>query len=87
MLTQCYQVLLATALPSPTGDGAAEVTLVMARYRCRVMLVIVLPSHSSDGAAKATCLWHDLDAESCWGQCYRVMMTMAQPRRLGYGVM
>jgi hypothetical protein len=36
--------MLVTVLLSPTGDGAAEVTLVMAQCRCRVMLMKVLPS-------------------------------------------
>jgi hypothetical protein len=39
---QCCQVMLATALPSPTSDGATDVTLVMAQCKCQVMLAIAL---------------------------------------------
>jgi hypothetical protein len=46
--------MLATVLPSPTGDGASETTLVVTRCRCRVMLAVVLSSHDSDDAAEAT---------------------------------
>jgi hypothetical protein len=46
--------MLAMALPSPAGDGAAKATLVMARCRGRVMLASVLLSHASDGAAEVT---------------------------------
>jgi hypothetical protein len=56
--------MLATVLPSPTGDGAAEATLVVARCRCRVILTIVLPSHASDGTAEVTWSRHDVGAKS-----------------------
>jgi hypothetical protein len=39
---QCYQVMQAMVLPSPTGDDAAETTLIMARCRYRIMLAMVL---------------------------------------------
>jgi hypothetical protein len=47
-------------------DVAAKVTLVVARYRCRVMLVTALSSHAGDGAAEVTWPWCDVTAESCW---------------------
>jgi hypothetical protein len=74
-------------LPIPSGDYAFEVTLVAARCRCRVMLATKLPSHASNGTAEATWLWHDIGAESCWQQCYQVMMAMVLPRHLGCGAM
>jgi hypothetical protein len=53
-------------LPSPTGDSAAEATLVATRCRCRVILVTVLLSHASDGAAEATLPQCGVGAESRW---------------------
>jgi hypothetical protein len=50
--------------------------LGMALCRCRVMLATVLLSHVGDGATEAIWPWHDVDAESCWRQCYRVMATL-----------
>jgi hypothetical protein len=39
--------------------------------------VTMLSSHASDGAAEVTLPWRDVDAESCWQQCYRVMLVTA----------
>jgi hypothetical protein len=57
--------MLVMLLSIHTGDGAAEATLVMAQCRCRVVLATVLLSHADDGAA-----------ESCWRQCYQVLLAM-----------
>jgi hypothetical protein len=40
------------------------------------MLVTMLPNHASDSVAEATWLLHNVDAESCWRQCCRVMLSM-----------
>jgi hypothetical protein len=40
------------------------------------MIATMLLSHSSNDAAEVTWPWRDVDAESCWRQCYRVMLTM-----------
>jgi hypothetical protein len=61
--------MLATVLPSPTGNVTAEAMLLVVRCRYRVMLATVLPSHASDGATEATWPWHDVRVESCWRQC------------------
>jgi hypothetical protein len=76
-----YRVLLVTALPSPTGDGAAVFcdeddescrrqrrrgNLVVARCRCRVMLAVMLLSHAGNGTAEATWSRWDVDVKSCW---------------------
>jgi hypothetical protein len=53
LMTTLLRVLLATVLPSPTGDSAAEMKFIMARYRCQVMLATVLSSHASDGTVKS----------------------------------
>jgi hypothetical protein len=43
--------------------------------------VTMLPSHVGDDVAEATWPWHDVDVESYWRQCYRVMLaTMLQPK-------
>jgi hypothetical protein len=54
----------AILLLSHAGDGAAEVTLVMAQCRCRVMLVMSMLSHAGNGAAEMTWPWRDVAAES-----------------------
>jgi hypothetical protein len=41
------------------------------------MPAITLSSHAGDGAARTTWPLHDVDAESYWQQCYRVMLAMA----------
>jgi hypothetical protein len=51
------------------------------------MLATMLLSHASDGPAKVTWPWSDVDAESCWRQCYRVMLVMMLPRRHGHDAM
>jgi hypothetical protein len=40
------------------------------------MLATVLLSHAGDGAVEATRLWRDVDTESRWRQCCRVMLAM-----------
>jgi hypothetical protein len=47
----------------------------------------MLPSHAGDGVARVTWLQCDVDAESCWQQCFRVMLAMALLGRLGRGAM
>jgi hypothetical protein len=42
--------------------------------------VTMLSSHASDGAVEATWPQHDVDVESCWQQCYRVMLAMVLSR-------
>jgi hypothetical protein len=74
-------------LLSPTGDNATGATLVVARCRCRVTLAIMLPSHVGDGAAEMAWLQHNVDVESCWRQCCRVMLTTVLSRRLGRSAM
>jgi hypothetical protein len=37
---------------------------------------MVLSSDVGDGAVKATCLRCNVDGESCWRWCYRVMLAM-----------
>jgi hypothetical protein len=77
--------------------------LAAARCRCRVMLAMTLSrwldrgtwvmpmtmhlSHASDGAAKVTWPQHDVDVESYWWWCYRVMLMMTPPWWLGHDVM
>jgi hypothetical protein len=51
------------------------------------MLVMVLPSHVGDDAVEVTWPSCDVDAESCWRHCCRVMLMMVLLRRLGHGVM
>jgi hypothetical protein len=62
--------------------------LAVARCWCQVMLAIALPwrfgrgtmlmpSHAGDDAVVAIWLWHDVYAESCWRQCYQVMLVTA----------
>jgi hypothetical protein len=41
------------------------------------MLVTMLPSHAGDGTAGVTWLQRDVDVESCWRQCCRVMLAVA----------
>jgi hypothetical protein len=70
---------------SHAGDGTAKSCwqwrcgggLAVAQYRCCVMLTMVLPSHAGDGVAEAAWPWSDVDAESCWRQCCRVMLVIA----------
>jgi hypothetical protein len=38
------------------------------------MLATLLLSHANDGAAEVTWLRRDVDVESCWQQCCRVML-------------
>jgi hypothetical protein len=45
--------------------------------------VIMLPSHASHNVAKVTWPRRDVDAESCWRHCCRVMLVTALPGRLG----
>jgi hypothetical protein len=47
----------------------------------------VLLSHAGDAATEVTWPQHDVDGESCWRQCCRVMLATALPRRLGRDVM
>jgi hypothetical protein len=51
------------------------------------MLATILLSHAGDGAAGVTWPQCDIDAESCWQQCYRVMLAMALQLKVctGYG--
>jgi hypothetical protein len=49
--------------------------------------VTVMSSHAGDDAVGVTWLWHDVDDESCWRRCYRVMLAMALPGRLSRDVM
>jgi hypothetical protein len=49
--------------------------------------VTMLLSHASDGATWVTWPWRDVDAESYWRQCCRVMPVAALPGRLGHGIM
>jgi hypothetical protein len=49
--------------------------LAVAWCRCRVTLATALSSPAGDGAG-LTWLWHDVDAESCWRQCYWFMLAM-----------
>jgi hypothetical protein len=55
------------------------------------MMVMVLPrrlgcgaiqmlSHAGGDTTEVTWPLRDIDAESCWRQCYRVMMATALPR-------
>jgi hypothetical protein len=53
------------------GDLAAM------RCRCLLMLATMLLSHAGDDAVDTTWPRHDVDAESCWPQCCRVMLAMA----------
>jgi hypothetical protein len=41
------------------------------------MLTTVLSSHAGDGTTGATWSRRDVDAESCWRRCYRVMLVTA----------
>jgi hypothetical protein len=41
------------------------------------MLVTMLPSHAGDDATEATWSWRDVEDESCWRQCYRVLLLLA----------
>jgi hypothetical protein len=43
-------------------------------------LATMLSSHAGDGAAEMTWSWRNVDAESFWRQCYRVMLTMVLSR-------
>jgi hypothetical protein len=47
----------------------------------------MLPSHAGDGVAEATWPRRDVDVESCWRQCCRVMLATALPGRLGHVTM
>jgi hypothetical protein len=49
--------------------------------------VTMLPNHVGDDAAGATRSQHDVDVESCWRQCYRVMLEMALTGCFGCGAM
>jgi hypothetical protein len=44
-------------------------------------------SHAADCAVGASWLQHDVDAESYWRQCCRVILVMVLPRRPGCGAM
>jgi hypothetical protein len=44
---------------------------------------VVLPSHASDGADGATWPWSDVDIESCWRQCCRVLLVISLFSRAG----
>jgi hypothetical protein len=48
----------------------------MAQCRYRVMLATMLSSHARDDATEATWPRPDVDAELCWRQYYRVMLSM-----------
>jgi hypothetical protein len=50
------------------------------------MLATTLSSHASNGVVEVTCPQHDVNVESCWRQCYRVMLAMALPMWLGRDV-
>jgi hypothetical protein len=45
-------------------------------------MATVLLSHAGDGAVKTIWPWYDVDAESCWRRCCRVMLVMTLPVRL-----
>jgi hypothetical protein len=77
--------MLAMVLSSPTSDDVVEVTLVVARCRCRVMLVTVLSSHASNGAAEATWPRRGVGVESYWQRCCRVMLATMLPSHDGNG--
>jgi hypothetical protein len=56
----------------------------------------MLLSPTGDGASEATLVmmvprrrwpWCDVDTESCWQQCCRVMLAMTLLRQLGHGTM
>jgi hypothetical protein len=51
------------------------------------MLTIMLPTNAGDGATEATWLWHDVEAESCWQQCCRILLVTTLPGQLGHGAM
>jgi hypothetical protein len=51
------------------------------------MLAMVLLSYTSDSAIGVIYPRRDVDAESCWRWCCRVMLATALSRRLGRGVM
>jgi hypothetical protein len=59
------------AMPSPTSDGATEVTLVTMLLSpaddgvAKAMLVMTLPSPVGDSVVEATWLRHDVVVESC----------------------
>jgi hypothetical protein len=44
--------------------------------------VTMLPSHAGDDAAEVAWPWCDVDAESCWQQCYGVMLATTLLRHL-----
>jgi hypothetical protein len=48
------------------------------------MLTMVLSSHTSNDATKVTWPRHDVDAESCWRQCCRVMPVTVLLGRFGH---
>jgi hypothetical protein len=41
------------------------------------MLETVLLSHAGDSATEATWPRRDVDVESCWRQCYKVILEIA----------
>jgi hypothetical protein len=51
------------------------------------MLATVLPSYAGDDAAGVTWSQRDVEVESCWQRCYRVMLAMTLPGRLGCDAM
>jgi hypothetical protein len=56
------------ALPSPTSDGATEVTMLLSPADdgvAKAMLVMTLPSPVGDSVVEATWLRHDVVVESC----------------------
>jgi hypothetical protein len=46
-----------------------------------------LPSQAGNGIAEVTLPRRNVDVESCWRQCYRVMLATALLRRGCYGTM
>jgi hypothetical protein len=80
-----------TVLPSHADDGAVESCwqrcyrgdLVAVQYRCRVMQATIQLSQAGEAPAEMTSLRRDVDAESCWWQCCRVMLVTALLWQIG----
>jgi hypothetical protein len=51
------------------------------------MLATILPSHARDDVTEATWPRHDVDVESYWQQCCRVMLVTTLSGRLDNGMM
>jgi hypothetical protein len=47
----------------------------------------MLPSHDGDGVTEVTWPRHDVDVESRWRQCCRVVLATMLPEGLGHSVM